>query len=122
TAAPLMLIPIYSPNRTYDGIFLANYAYINLIDRFTRVPGISNVNVFGSGQYAMRLWVKPDQLAQRGITIPEIITAIEGQNRVYPAGQVGAEPIPPGQEYTYSIRAKGRLETPEEFGDIVLRA
>jgi len=122
TAAPLMLIPIYSPKRTYDGIFLANYAYINLIDRFTRVPGISNVNVFGSGQYAMRLWVKPDQLARLGITIPEIITAIEGQNRVYPAGQVGAEPIPPGQEYTYSIRARGRLETPAEFGDIVLRA
>ena len=77
TSAPLMLVALYSPNETYDEIFLANYAYINLNDQLTRVPGIANVQVFGAGQYAMRLWVKPDQLAKLGITVPEIISAIQ---------------------------------------------
>src|SRR6266487_400488 len=122
TTAPLMLISLYSPKGTYDGIFLANYGYINLVDQLTRVPGISNVQVFGAGQYAMRLWVKPDQLAKLGITVPDIITAVQKQNNVNPAGQVGSEPIPSGQKFTYSVRAQGRLQTPEEFGNIVVRA
>ncbi len=122
TTAPLMLIALYSPNQTYDNIFLANYAYINLVDQLTRVPGISNVQVFGAGQYAMRLWVKPDQLAQLGITVPDIINAVQKQNTVNPAGQIGSEPIPKGQKFTYTVRAQGRLETPEEFGNIVIRA
>src|SRR5213593_2023953 len=121
TTAPLMLISLYSPKGTYDGIFLANYGYINLVDQLTRVPGISNVQVFGAGQYAMRLWVKPDQLAKLGITVPDIISAIQTQNTVNPAGQVGGEPTPKGQEYTYSVRAQGRLTSPEEFGQIVVR-
>src|SRR3989441_4289045 len=122
TTAPLMLIDLYSPKGPYDGIFLANYAYINLVDQLTRVPGISNVQVFGAGQYAMRLWVKPDQLAKLGITVPDIISAVQKQNNVNPAGQVGSEPIPSGQKFTYSVRAQGRLQTPEEFGNIVIRA
>src|SRR3982751_4914539 len=122
TTAPLMLIALDSPKGTYDGIFLANYAYINLVDQLTRVPGISNVQVFGAGQYAMRLWVKPDQLAKLGITVPDIITAVQKQNNVNPAGQVGGEPIPSGQKFTYAVRAQGRLQTPEEFGEIVVRA
>src|SRR6266550_1507355 len=122
TTAPLMLIDLYSPKGTYDGIFLANYGYINLVDQLTRVPGISNVQVFGAGQYAMRLWVKPDQLAKLGITVPDIITAVQKQNTVNPAGQVGGEPIPSGQKFTYAVRAQGRLQTPEEFGEIVVRA
>src|SRR5213083_218937 len=122
TTAPLMLIDLYSPKGTYDGIFLANYGYINLVDQLTRVPGISNVQVFGAGQYAMRLWVKPDQLAKLGITVPDIITAVQKQNTVNPAGQVGGEPIPGGQKFTYTVRAQGRLQTPEEFGEIVVRA
>src|SRR5881409_266924 len=122
TTAPLMLIDLYSPKGTYDGIFLANYGYINLVDQLTRVPGISNVQVFGAGQYAMRLWVKPDQLAKLGITVPDIITAVQKQNNVNPAGQVGGEPIPSGQKFTYTVRAQGRLQTPEEFGEIVVRA
>ena len=81
-----MLISLYSPNGTYDAKFLANYAYINLNDQLTRVPGIGSVQVFGAGQYAMRLWVKPDQLAKLGITVPEIVTAIQTQNTVNPAG------------------------------------
>src|ERR1051325_2958736 len=122
TTAPLMLLALYSPKGTYDGIFLANYGYINLVDQLTRVPGISNVQVFGAGQYAMRLWVKPDQLAKLGITVPDIITAVQKQNNVNPAGQVGGEPIPSGQKFTYTVRAQGRLQTPEEFGEIVVRA
>jgi len=122
TTAPLMLVSLYSPNGTYDNIFLANYGYINLFDQLTRLPGIGNVQIFGAGQYAMRLWVKPDQLAKLGITVPDIITAVQKQNNVNPAGQVGGEPIPSGQRFTYTVRAQGRLERPEEFGEIVVRA
>src|SRR5438309_5727181 len=119
--APLMLIAVYSPHGSYDAKFLANYAYINLVDSITRSPGIGQINVFGAGQYAMRLWVKPDQLAKLAITVPEIVSAIQSQNTVNPAGQVGSEPVPKGQEYTYSVRAQGRLTSPEEFGQIVVR-
>ncbi len=122
TSSPLIMFALYSPNNTYDGVFLANYAVINLNDRMTRVPGIASVTVFGAGNYAIRLWVRPDRLAQMGITVPEIIAAIRAQNEVNPAGQVGGEPVPPGQEFTYSVRAQGRLSTPEEFEQIVLRA
>jgi hydrophobic/amphiphilic exporter-1 (mainly G- bacteria), HAE1 family len=122
TAAPLMVVNLVSPHGTYDATFLANYAYINLNDQMTRVPGIASVTVFGAGQYAMRFWVRPDQLAKLNITIPEIVDAIQKQNTVNPSGQVGAEPAPPGQEYTYAIRSQGRLENPEEFEQIVLRA
>ena len=121
-SAPLMLVSLTSPKQTYDGIFLANYAYINLVDQLSRLPGISNVQVFGAGQYAMRLWVKPDQLAKLGFTVPDIISAIQAQNTVNPAGKIGSEPIPKGQKFTYTVRAQGRLQTPEEFGDIVVRA
>ncbi len=119
--APLMLISLNSPKGTYDARFLANYTYINLNDQLTRVPGIGSVQVFGAGQYAMRLWVKPDQLAKLGITVPEIVTAIQTQNTVNPAGQVGSEPAPKGQEFTYSVRARGRRTSPEEFEQIVVR-
>src|ERR1700724_2192183 len=119
--APLMLISLYSPKGTYDARFLANYSYINLNDQVTRVPGIGSVQVFGAGQYAMRLWVKPCQLAKLQITVPEIVNAIQAQNTVNPAGQVGGAPVPKGQEYTYSVRAQGRLTSPEEFGQIVVR-
>ena len=119
--APLMLITLYSPNGTYDAQFLSNFAYINLSDQITRLYGIGSVQIFGAGQYAMRLWVKPDQLAKLAITVPEIVSAIQAQNTVNPAGQVGSEPVPKGQEFTYSVRARGRLSSPEEFGEIVVR-
>src|SRR5277367_4087171 len=119
--APLMLIALYSPKGTHDARFLANYAYINLDDQLTRLKGVGSVQVFGAGQYAMRLWVKPDQLAKLGITVPEIVSAIQTQNTVNPAGQVGSEPIPRGQEFTVSVRAQGRLTSPEEFENIVVR-
>ncbi|WHZ26850.1 MAG: RND efflux system, inner membrane transporter [Nitrospira sp.] len=121
-SSPLALFALYSPNGTYDNIWLANYAYVNINDPMTRVPGVGQVAIFGAGQYAMRFWVRPDQLAKFGITVTEILTAIQAQNTVNPAGQVGAEPVPPGQEFTYTVRAKGRLLNEEEFGKIVIRA
>src|SRR5271168_1220358 len=119
--APLTLTAVYSPHGTYDATFLANYAYINLVDPILRSPGIGNVQVFGAGQYAMRLWVKPDTLAKLGITVPEIVSAIQSQNTVNPAGKAGGEPAPKGQEFTYSVLAQGRLVSPEEFGNVVVR-
>jgi HAE1 family hydrophobic/amphiphilic exporter-1 len=120
-SAPLMLFPLYSPHGTYDATFLGNYAYINLVDPLLRAPGIGNVQVFGTGQYAMRMWVKPDRLAKLGITVPEIISAIQAQNTINPAGRAGSEPAPPGQEFTYTVTAQGRLISPEQFGEIVVR-
>jgi hydrophobic/amphiphilic exporter-1 (mainly G- bacteria), HAE1 family len=122
TAAPLMLINLYSPNGTYDNVFLANYSYINLNDQLTRVPGIASVSVFGAGQYAMRCWVRPDQLAKLGVTVPQIVSALQSQNTVNPAGQIGGEPVPQGQSFTYSVRSQGRLPSAEEFGQIIVRA
>ena len=117
-----MVVALTSPNKSYDKIFLANYAYINLVDELLRLPGIGIVQVYGAGQYAMRLWVKPDQLAKLGITVSDIIAAVQKQNNVNPAGQIGGAPVPTGQKFTYTVRAQGRLTTPEEFGNIVLRA
>jgi hydrophobic/amphiphilic exporter-1 (mainly G- bacteria), HAE1 family len=122
TAAPLIMFALFSPNDTYDGVFLANYAVININDLMTRVPGIASVSVFGAGNYAIRLWVRPDRLAQMGVTVPDIINAVQAQNTVNPAGQIGGEPIPSGQQFTYAVRSQGRLETAEQFENIVLRA
>jgi multidrug efflux pump len=122
TMAPLMLFDLYSPDNRYDAEFLANYAYINLVSPLTRSYGIASVTIFGAGQYALRIWVNPDQLAKLQITVPEIISAIKSQNTVNPAGQVGGEPVPKGQEFTYAVTAQGRLVTPEQFANIVVRA
>jgi HAE1 family hydrophobic/amphiphilic exporter-1 len=119
--APLMWVALYSPHGTYDAKFLANYAYINIVDPILRSYGIGNVQVFGAGQYAMRLWVKPDTLSKLGITVPEIVNAIQAQNTVNPAGKAGGEPAPKGQEFTYTVLSQGRLVSPEEFGNIVVR-
>ncbi len=121
-SSPLMLLAVSSPHSTYDGIFLANYAYINLVDEITRVQGVSRVQVFGAGQYALRIWVKPDQLAKLGVTIPQITAALQTQNTVNPSGQIGGEPVPNGQQFTYTVRTQGRLVSSEEFGNIILRA
>jgi hydrophobic/amphiphilic exporter-1 (mainly G- bacteria), HAE1 family len=121
TTAPLMIVALYSPHGSYDAKFLANYEYININDPVTRVPGIGSVQVFGAGQYAMRIWLKPDALTKLGITVTEVVNAVQSQNTVNPAGQMGGEPAPKGQEFTYSVRAQGRLATPEQFGDIIVR-
>ena len=121
TTAPLMLIALYSPHGTHDATYLANYAYINLNDPVARLYGVGQTQVFGSGQYAMRLWVKPDQLAKLGITVTDISNAIQAQNTVNPAGQVGGEPAAADQQFTYAALAQGRLTTPEQFGDVIVR-
>ncbi len=120
-SAPLMLVSIFSPNATYDAKFLSNYAYINVVDQVTRVQGVGSAQVFGAGRYAMRLWVKPDRLTKLGLTVPDVVRAIQSQNAVNPAGKIGGEPAPEGQEFTYSVRAKGRLVKPEEFEQIIVR-
>jgi HAE1 family hydrophobic/amphiphilic exporter-1 len=122
TSAPLMLVALYSPNNLYDNTFLANYGIININDALTRIPGVASVTVFGAGQYAMRCWVNPDKLASLNVTVPEIVDAIKTQNTVNPAGQIGSEPVPKGQEFTYTVRAPGRLPSAAEFGDIIVRA
>jgi HAE1 family hydrophobic/amphiphilic exporter-1 len=122
TSAPLMLFDLYSSSGQYDAQFLANYAYINLLSPLTRSYGIASVTIFGAGQYAMRFWVNPNQLAKLQITVPEIINAVKTQNTVNPAGQIGGEPVPPGQEYTYAVIAQSRLASEEEFARIVVRA
>jgi HAE1 family hydrophobic/amphiphilic exporter-1 len=118
--SPLMIIALYAPKRTRDAKFLANYANINIADPLTRVTGIGSIVVQGAGEYAMRQWVKPDQLASLGVTVPDLVNALEQQNTVNPSGQVGAEPAPSGQEFTYTMRAQGRLVTEEDFGNIVI--
>ncbi len=118
----MMLIGLVSPRGTYDATFLANYANINLNDQLLRVPGIGQVAIFGAGPYAIRIWVKPDALGKLGLTVSNIVNAVREQNTVNPAGQIGNEPVPPGQEYTYTVTAQGRLVSEEDFGNIVLRA
>src|ERR1700741_1133700 len=121
TGNPMMLISLYSPHNSYDSLFLANYNNINVVDTLFRVPGVGDVTVFGSTQYAMRIWVHPDTLAKLGISVTDVINAVRQQSTVNPSGQVGAEPAPTGKEMTYTVRSQGRLQTPEEFGQIVIR-
>ncbi|MEO8276340.1 MAG: multidrug efflux RND transporter permease subunit [Thermoanaerobaculia bacterium] len=122
TGLPMMLVSLYSPDESRDALFLANYANINLIDAIYRVPGVGEVRIFGAGDYAMRIWAKPDRLAAMALTVPDISRAVQQQSAVNPSGQIGARPGPTGQDMTYTVRSQGRLQTEEEFGDIVLRA
>ena len=118
----LMLVSIYSPKGTYDELFLNNYAVLNVKDALLRVPGISQVDLAGGAEYSMRIWLQPDQLAKLGLTPADVISAIKEQNVQAPAGQVGGAPSPVGQEFTFTVRAPGRLTTPEEFGEVLVRS
>jgi len=119
--APLMLVGLFSPKGTFDTKFLGNYAYINLNDPIARLYGVGQTQVFGAGQYAMRLWVQPDKLAKLGITVTDIVNAVQAQNTVNPAGQVGGEPTLANQQFTYSVLAQGRLTSPEQFENVIVR-
>src|ERR1700681_4003341 len=119
--APLMLVGLFSPKGTFDTKYLGNYAYINLNDPIARLYGVGQTQVFGAGQYAMRLWVQPDKLAKLGITVTDIVTAVQAQNTVNPAGQVGGEPALANQQFTYSVLAQGRLTSPEQFENVIVR-
>jgi len=118
---PLLVLSIYSPNSTYSGQFLGNYATININDAILRVPGVGQVTNFGAADYAMRIWVKPDQLTKLGLTVSDLTNAVQQQSAVNPAGQIGAEPAPKGQQFTYAVRAPGRLTNAEEFGNVIVR-
>jgi multidrug efflux pump len=122
TGLPMLIVSLYSPNRSYDALFLANYANINVLDAIYRVPGVGEARIFGAGDYAMRVWVKPDLLARLGLTVPDVSRAIQQQSTVNPSGQVGSNPAPAGQEMTYTVRSQGRLQTEEEFGAIAVRS
>jgi HAE1 family hydrophobic/amphiphilic exporter-1 len=122
TSSPFMFVSVFSPKGTHNAQFLANYAYINMYDELSRVKGIAQINVFGAGQYAMRIWVKPDLLAKLNITVPEIVNAVNSQNTVNPAGRLGGNPAPAGQQFAFNVVAQGRLVTAEQFGQIVVRA
>jgi len=118
---PLLVLSVYSPKETYGGQFLGNYATININDALLRVPGVGQVTNFGAADYAMRVWVKPDQLTKLGLTVSDLSNAVQQQSAVNPAGQIGAEPAPKGQQFTYAVRAPGRLANAEEFGNIIVR-
>jgi HAE1 family hydrophobic/amphiphilic exporter-1 len=122
TGLPMLIISLYSPKNSYDALFLANYANINILDALYRVPGVGEARIFGAGDYAMRIWVQPDKLARLGLTVPDLRAAIQQQSTVNPSGQVGSNPSPQGQEMTYTVRSQGRLQTEEEFGAIAVRA
>jgi hydrophobic/amphiphilic exporter-1 (mainly G- bacteria), HAE1 family len=119
---PLLVFAMTSPKRTWDQTFLANYTAINIEDELARIPGIGQVTVFGASNYAMRIWVAPDSLAKLELTVGDIVNAISAQNVVNPAGTIGGEPAPPGQQVTYTVRARGRLMNADEFGKIILRS
>src|SRR6476660_5902241 len=120
-AFPLLIISIKSPKGTYDNNFLSNYTTINVNDAIARIPGVGQINLFGGSDYAMRVWLRPDQIGRLGITIPDIASAISQQNQLTPAGQIGGPPAAAGTEYTYTVRTQGRLLNETEFGDIILR-
>ncbi len=121
---PLLLISLTSPNGTYDAEFLTNYATINVLDELARIRGVGQATVIGGSvfEYAMRVWIKPDQLAKLGLTVSDITNAIREQNVLIPAGQIGGPPAPPGTEFTYTVQTQGRLVTAEEFGNVVVRS
>jgi len=120
-AFPLIVVSLYSPDGRYDASFLTNYATINVNDALLRIRGVGDIRNLGASDYAMRVWLKPDVLARLGLTVTDVENAVRAQNAVNPAGQVGAEPELPGQQLTYTVRAQGRLVTPEEFGEIIVR-
>ncbi len=117
----LMLIALTAEDPRFDQQFLGNYALINIQDTLARIKGIGRVNVIGASDYAMRIWIKPDRLAHLGISVPEITTAIREQSVIVPGGKFGAEPAPPGTEFTYTVRLPERLQNEREFGEIVVR-
>ena len=119
---PLMLVALRSPNGTYNSEFLSNFANINVTDQLARISGVGQVNLFGGSDYAMRIWVKPDQLASLGVTVADITKAVKGQNVIAPGGQIGGPPAPPGTEFSYVVRLEGRLTSADKFGEIIIKS
>ena len=120
-AFPLIAVSLYSPDGRYDAAFLANYALININDAILRVKGVGDIRNLGSSDYSMRIWLDPDKLTRLSLTVTDIQNAVRAQNIVNPAGQIGAEPAPAGQQLTWTVRAQGRLVEAEEFGNVIIR-
>lgn len=118
----LMVMSVFSPNSTYDDIFLSNYTSINIQDVLARVPGVARVDILGARDYGMRVWLKPDRMTSLGLTASDVIAAIRDQNVQVSPGSVGQQPAPAGQQFQYTIQAKGRLSDTAEFDEIVIRA
>ncbi len=121
---PLLLINLYSPHNTYDYQYLTNYGTINIVDELARIRGVGLAEILGGSvtEYAMRVWVRPDQLAKLNLTIPDITNALQQQNVLVPAGQIGGPPAPKGTDFTYTVKTPDRMATAEEFGNIVVRS
>ncbi len=117
----VLIISLYSTNGAYDDLFLSNYASINIVDTLKRLPGVGDVQIFGEKKYAMRLWLNPNKLTSMEMTAMDVIQAVQEQNVQVAAGKIGDSPSPPGQTFTFTINALGRLETPEQFEDIIIR-
>jgi HAE1 family hydrophobic/amphiphilic exporter-1 len=118
---PLLLVTLKSPEGQFDNNFLSNYASININDYLSRTTGVGDVKLFGGSDYAMRIWVKPDVLGKLGLTVPDLVKAVQDQNVISPAGQIGGPPAPEGTDFTYTVRTQGRLLNEEEFGQIIVR-
>ena len=118
----LMITTLTSPDASRTPLFLSNYALVNVVDDLKRIPGVGDAQIFGALDYSIRLWLKPDRMAQLGVTATDIANAVAAQNRQNAAGKIGQEPAPAGQQLVYTVTAKGRLSSPEEFGNIVVRA
>jgi hydrophobic/amphiphilic exporter-1 (mainly G- bacteria), HAE1 family len=121
STAFLQLVTLSSPDGRYDGLFLSNYATINLVDELSRVAGVGHATVFGAGKYAMRIWLDPDKLVALGSSPQEIIQAVQQQSQEVAAGQIGMPPTPTGQGFQYTVNVSGRLQQPEEFGEIIIK-
>ena len=117
-----MLVTVYSPTGQFDNDFLCNYLTINVLDRIARIRGVGQADIIGGSEYAMRVWIKPDQLAKLGLTVPDITRAIQEQNVIAPAGQIGGPPALPDTQFTYTVRTRGRLATAEEFENVIVRS
>src|SRR6516164_4542530 len=117
----LLAISVYSPDSTFDDTFLSNYTSINLVDPIARTSGVGSTMIVGQRDYAMRFWVRPDKLAKLGLTGADLASVIGEQNLVAPAGQVGQPPAKAGTQFQYTVNVKGRLTTPEEFENIIVR-
>ncbi|HFB0255853.1 TPA: multidrug efflux RND transporter permease subunit [Neisseria gonorrhoeae] len=118
----LMVVHLTSKDGRYDSLYLRNYMRLHVKDELARIPGVGDAQQFGGGDYAMRLWLDPDKVASRGMTAGDVLRAVREQNVQVSAGQLGAEPMPNGSDFLLPINAKGRLETVEEFGNIVLKS
>lgn len=118
----LVVVALRSPQKTRDTLFLSNYARINVVDEIKRIPGVGDATIVGARDYSMRVWLRPDRLAQLGLTTAEVVAAIRAQNNQYAAGKVGQDPAPPDQQLVYTVTTGGRLLEPEAFGEIVVRA